>query len=50
MIWRPVVRKIATLEEIESHWDINDLFDAHEALDVLDEMEAFANNQAKSRN
>lgn len=46
LIWRPVIRKIATLQEIETHWDINDLLDAHEALDVQDEMEAFASDQA----
>lgn len=39
MIWRPVTRKIATLEEITTTWDINDLYDANEALDIIDEAE-----------
>lgn len=29
---------MATLTEIETSWDINDLFDAHEILDVKEEM------------
>jgi len=32
--WRPIVEKIATLQEIEEYWDINDLADANEALDI----------------
>lgn len=39
MIWRPIIKKVATLEEIESHWDITDLLDANEALDVMDDLE-----------
>jgi hypothetical protein len=32
--------KIATLQEIETHWSIDDLADAHEALDIQQEAEA----------
>lgn len=39
MIWRLVVRQIATLHEIETHYDINDVGDANEALDLMDEAE-----------
>jgi len=30
---------MATLQEIETRWSINDLFDAHEALDIKMEHE-----------
>jgi hypothetical protein len=33
-LWRPVVERIATLQEIETYWSIDDLADAHEALDI----------------
>lgn len=33
-IWRLVLKSIATLHEIESHWTISDVLDANEALDV----------------
>ena len=33
-IWRPVIEKITTLTEINENWSINDLADAHEALDI----------------
>jgi hypothetical protein len=29
---------MATYWEIETHWTIDDLFDAHEILDIKDEM------------
>lgn len=35
-IWRPVIRQIATYAEIMRHWTLNDLYDAHEALDLQD--------------
>ena len=38
-VWRLVTRRIATLHEIETHWSINDLFDANEVLDALDEVQ-----------
>jgi hypothetical protein len=36
------LRGIATFEEIQRSWNINDLFDANEALDIQDEIEEFA--------
>ena len=34
MIWRLVVAEIATLREVETYYDLNDVLDAHEALDL----------------
>jgi len=39
LFWRPIVKGVATLEEIETHWDLTDLLDANEALDVMDDLE-----------
>lgn len=39
-IWRPVLAQIATLSEIQERWSLDDLLDAHEALDVKAEAEA----------
>lgn len=41
-LWRPVTARIATLHEIDTHWSIDDLADAHEALDIKTEAEAKA--------
>ena len=41
-LWRPVVERIATLHEIETFWSIDDLADAHEALDIRNEAEVKA--------
>lgn len=32
---------LCTLSELHEKWDINDLYDAHEALDIKDEAEIF---------
>lgn len=44
---------VATLEEIERHWSIIDIFEANEVLDIKDEYEdAFAtkmDNEIKSK-
>jgi hypothetical protein len=40
MIWRPVLAGLCTLEEIERSWTLDDLMDAHEALDIKAEWEA----------
>ena len=36
---RLVTRKVATLQEIETHYDIVDVYDVNEALDLADEAE-----------
>jgi len=38
---------ITTLEEIETHWSICDLADAHEALDIQQEADEFYRKQAE---
>ena len=40
--WRPIVERVATLHEVETHWSIDDLADANEALDIKAEAEAKA--------
>lgn len=45
MIWRVVMREKATLQEIEKHWDLNDLYDANEALDIVDEADFLASQK-----
>lgn len=39
---------IATMREIETYWNINDLADANEALDIKEEAEAFYSEQARA--
>ena len=34
VIWRLVVNKIASLQEIDTHYDLTEVFDANEALDL----------------
>lgn len=42
-----MLAKIATLEEIERHWSLVDIADAHEALDIKEEAEAYYVKQAQ---
>jgi len=44
-----VVARIATLEEIDTHWSINDLADAHEALDIQQEAQQWAADHPKGK-
>ena len=43
MIWRIVLSEpqVAGLIEIQEKWSINDLMDAHEALDIKEDMTEF---------
>ena len=34
MIWRPILEGVATLNEIEKYWSLEDVFLANQALDV----------------
>jgi len=43
MVWRIILERIATLEEIETHYSLLDLLDANIALDFKEEMVAKAN-------
>lgn len=47
-VWRIVLEGVATLQEIETWWSIDDLADAHEALDVKQALEAAALERSKS--
>jgi len=38
-IWRPIIAKKTTLEEIERHWSVDDLADCHDAMDIDQEMQ-----------
>jgi hypothetical protein len=38
-VWRLVVKRVATLAEIETHWSLRDLILANEALDLDEEIE-----------
>ena len=42
-MWRPILEKIATLEEIENHYSLLDLLDANIALDFKEDMVSKAN-------
>jgi hypothetical protein len=39
--WRPILDGIATLHEIDTYWDICNLADANEALDIKSDAEAY---------
>jgi len=47
--WRPIIEKIVTLEELERYWDINDLADAHEALNIRSDAEEFFTKESLKR-
>lgn len=47
MIWRLILAKVATLEEIERHWSLTDLLDGNDALDLQADLEAEARARAK---
>lgn len=44
-----MLAKLDTLTNVKFNWTIDDLFDAHEALDIKDEAERFAMERAKSK-
>lgn len=46
MIWRPVLKRLGTLKEVQYEWDIDDLADAHEVLDFKESAEAEAMHKA----
>lgn len=39
MIWRPVFKQLATLQEVETHWSLDDLLEAHELLNIVEDEE-----------
>lgn len=44
-MWRLVVKQVATLQELETWWSIDDLRDANEALDAMADAEAEASKR-----
>ncbi len=44
-----MLAKVATLEEIERSWSLNDLMDAHEALDIQQEAEEYAQKEVDKK-
>lgn len=48
-LWRIIDAKLATLEEIERYWDINDMADAHEYLDIKAEAERHSYKAAERK-
>jgi hypothetical protein len=40
MCWRLIVERVATLEALESHWSLDDVMDANDAMDALEEARA----------
>ena len=53
MIWRPILEGVATLNEIEKYWSLEDVFLANQALDVKAEAieyhQAVAAEKAKNK-
>jgi hypothetical protein len=45
-VWRLVVEQVATLKEVETYYDLIDVLDAHEALDLKYDAEAQAVEEA----
>lgn len=45
---RPWMEGKATLQELDQHWSIDDLADAHEAMDILIELETAQSAAAKT--
>lgn len=48
-MWRPIDAGLATLREIEEHWGMDDLLDAHEYLDIKEDLEAQADIIARNK-
>ena len=42
MFWRPVSEGYGSLIEVQEQWSIDDIYDAHEALDIKAEIEQHA--------
>lgn len=48
-MWRLVLAKVVTLQEIDGHWNLLDVAEAHEALDIQREAEEYAYQQAEAK-
>ena len=49
LIWRPILAGLTTLQEIETHWSFADLLDAHEVLDIKEDVEEFHQREVEKR-
>lgn len=47
--WRPILEGVATLTEIDEKWNLCDLANANEALDIKIDAESFYQKQAETR-
>lgn len=43
------MRKVATLQEIKSYWTIDDLMDANERFDIVDDVEYLQVKEMRSK-
>lgn len=48
-MWRLVIEQIATLEEMDRHWTLTDIYKANALLDMKADMQAEAERKAKRR-
>jgi len=50
-LWRPVLSepRLASYEEIERFWSVDDLFDAHEILDVIQAIKEIENKEVTKK-
>jgi hypothetical protein len=46
-VWRLVMERVATLDEILNRWDLRDVLDAHIALSLMAEAEQSAYESAR---
>jgi hypothetical protein len=46
MMWRPVLKQVATYHEVSQQWTLNDLLDCLEMLDIQDALEEEAHKKA----
>lgn len=44
-----MAERVATLGEIREHWSMNDVLDAHDALDLQREADARARKEAEAK-
>ena len=44
--WRPILKGITTLHEVNTYWNLCDLADANEALDLVEDSENHYTNQS----
>ncbi len=49
MIWRLVLRHVATYEEIRRYWDLHEVLTANEWLDYQDDAEHFSTEEARAK-